>query len=231
MSRDDLYLFDRHDVHVGAHGVPDGIEQQLASLGHAPTDDDPARSNRNTHVGRGDAQVKAGFRIDFLGNRIARQCGLEGLVRLGQRARVTLAYDPARVYVGRVSHVYPYLDADTRTLRVRFVFDNPGLALKPGMYADVELDAQAAEGGVVPSAAILDAGPRQIVYVQTGEGRYEPRQVTVGLRGDGQAQVLAGVKAGDVVVDRANFLLDSESRLRAAIARAPGAGTAGGGPR
>jgi Cu(I)/Ag(I) efflux system membrane fusion protein len=153
------------------------------------------------------------------------------LVHVGQQARVTLAYDPAHVYRGRIAYVYPYLDPDARTLRVRFEFDNPGLALKPGMYATVELDAQAVEGVLIPDAAILDTGPRQIVYVKTGEGRYEPRQVTVGVRSDGQSQILSGVKAGEAVVDRANFLLDSESRLRAAVTRAPGAGTTGEGAR
>jgi len=153
------------------------------------------------------------------------------LVRSGQRARVTLAYDPSRAYSGRIGYVYPYLNTDTRTLRVRFELDNPGLALKPGMYANVELDAQAAEGVLIPDAAILDTGPRQIVYVKTGEGRYEPRQVTVGVRSGGQAQILSGVKAGEAVVDRANFLLDSESRLRASINRAPAADTTAGGAR
>ena len=153
------------------------------------------------------------------------------LVRPGQPARVTLASDPSKTYTGRITYVFPYLDTDSRTLRVRLEFDNPGLALKPGMYASVELDAQAVEGILVPDAAILDTGPRQIVYVMTGEGRYEPRQVKVGLRSDGQAQILSGVKAGEAVVDRANFLLDSESRIRAATTSAPGADTAGGGAR
>lgn len=153
------------------------------------------------------------------------------LIRLGQRARVTLAYDPARVYAGRITYVYPYLNADSRTLRVRFELDNPGLRLKPGMYADIELDAQTAEGVLIPDASIMDTGPRQIVYVKTGEGRYEPRLVKVGVRSDGQALILSGVKAGEAVVDRANFLLDSESRLRAAITSAPGADTVGGGAR
>jgi Cu(I)/Ag(I) efflux system membrane fusion protein len=153
------------------------------------------------------------------------------LVRSGQQARVTLAYDPERVYVGRITYIYPYLNPDTRTLRVRFEFDNPGLALKPGMYVNVELDAQAVQGVLIPDASILDTGPRQIVYVKTGEGRYEPRQVKAGLRSDGQAQILSGVKAGEAVVDRANFLLDSESRLRAAITSAPAADTAAGGAR
>jgi Cu(I)/Ag(I) efflux system membrane fusion protein len=153
------------------------------------------------------------------------------LVRPGQAARVTLAYDPSRTYTGRISYVYPYLNTDSRTLRVRFEFDNPGLALKPGMYANVELDAQVVRGVLVPDESILDTGPRQIVYVKTGEGRYEPRQVKVGVRSGGQAQILSGVKAGEAVVDRANFLLDSESRLRAAIGKAPGADTAGAGAR
>jgi membrane fusion protein, copper/silver efflux system len=153
------------------------------------------------------------------------------LVRLGQRARVTLAYDPSKTYTGRIGTIYPYLDPGTRTLRVRFEIDNPGLTLKPGMYANIELQAQAAEGVLVPDASILDTGPRQIVYVKIGEGRYEPRQVKVGLRSDGQAQILSGVRAGEAVVDRANFLLDSESRLRAAIGRSPAAGTAPGDAR
>jgi RND family efflux transporter MFP subunit len=152
-------------------------------------------------------------------------------VRLGQQARVTLAYDPSRTYTGRISYIYPYLNTDSRTLRVRFEFDNPGLTLKPGMYVNVELDAQAVQGILIPDASILDTGPRQIVYVKTGEGRYEPRQVKVGVRSDGQAQILLGVKAGEAVVDRANFLLDSESRLRAAIGRSPAADTTGGGAR
>ena len=153
------------------------------------------------------------------------------LVRPGQKARVTLAYDPSKVHTGRIRYIYPYLNADTRTLRVRFEFDNPGLTLKPGMYVNVELDAQAVQGILIPDASILDTGPRQIVYVKTGQGRYEPRQVKVGVRSDGQAQILSGVKAGEVVVDRANFLLDSESRLRAAIGRSPAADTTGGGAR
>jgi RND family efflux transporter MFP subunit len=151
------------------------------------------------------------------------------LVRLGQKARVTLAYDPGAGYAGRVSYIYPYLNTDTRTLRVRFEFDNPGQVLKPGMYATVELATEGAQGVLIPGSAIMDTGLRQLVYVQTGENRFEPRQVTVGVRSDDQAQILSGVKAGEAVVIRANFLLDSESRLRAAIARAPGADTTGRG--
>jgi len=153
------------------------------------------------------------------------------LVRLGQKARVTLAYDPGVGYSGRVSYIYPYLNTDTRTLRVRFEFDNPGQTLKPGMYVNVGLDTERAQGVLIPGSAIMDTGLRQLVYVQTGENRFEPRQVTVGVRSDDQAQILSGVKAGEAVVIRANFLLDSESRLRAAIGRSLAADTSGRGAR
>jgi RND family efflux transporter MFP subunit len=150
------------------------------------------------------------------------------LVRLGQVARVTLPNAPGVVHSARISYVYPYLDTETRTLRVRFEFDNPGQLLKPGMYANVELDGDATEGVLVPDAAIMDTGVRQIVYVQTGPNRFEPRQVSVGGRTGDQARILSGVRAGESVVIQANFLLDSESRLRAAIAGAPKAGAGAG---
>lgn len=141
-----------------------------------------------------------------------------GLVRLGQKATLTLPNTPGRRYSARISYLYPYLDAETRTLRVRFEFDNPGQVLKPGMYADVELQGEATDGVLIPDAALMDTGVRKIVYVQTGPGRFEPRLVTVGSRGGGDVRVISGVKAGEAVVTQANFLLDSESRLRYAIA-------------
>jgi multidrug efflux pump subunit AcrA (membrane-fusion protein) len=149
-------------------------------------------------------------------------------VRAGQEARVTLPNAPGVEIRGRVQTVYPTLDADTRTLRVRLEVGNRGLALKPGMFADVELRTQPVRGVLVPESAVLETGPRQVVFVRTGEGRFEPRTVSIGLRSDGQAQVLSGIAAGEAVVVRANFLLDSESRLRAALARTT-AGTAQGG--
>lgn len=147
------------------------------------------------------------------------------LVRLGQRATITLPNAPGRRYTARITYLYPYLDTATRTLRVRFEFDNPGQVLKPGMYADVELEGEATEGVLIPDAALMDTGVRQLVYVQTGPQRFEPRRVTVGARGGGEVRVISGVKAGEAVVTQANFLLDSESRLRSAMTGADTSGS------
>ncbi len=138
-------------------------------------------------------------------------------VALGQVARVTLPYDPSLSLSGRVAYVYPYLNPETRTLRVRLEFPNAELRLKPGMYADVTLEVDLGETLTVPDSAVLDTGTRQIAFVEVGKGRFEPRQVKLGARSSGTAQVLSGLQEGEAVVVRANFLLDSESRLRAAI--------------
>ncbi|MBI5171073.1 MAG: efflux RND transporter periplasmic adaptor subunit [Candidatus Eisenbacteria bacterium] len=144
-------------------------------------------------------------------------------VRVGQSARLTLSEEPGKVYTARITYLYPFLDTDTRTLRVRFEFDNPGQRLKPGMYANVELQGEHDEGVLVPNDAIMDTGVRQLVYVQTGDRRFEPRAVTVGGRTGDQALVSSGLEAGESVVVQANFLLDSESRLRAALQAVPAA--------
>ena len=139
-------------------------------------------------------------------------------LRLGQVGRLTLAYEPAKTLTGRVTYLYPTLNLDSRTLRARFEFPNPGFALKPGMYANVNLDVDDGPGIVIPDSAVIDTGERQVVFVALERNLFEPRLVVVGARSGGRAQVLSGVAAGERVVVRANFLLDSESRLRAAIA-------------
>jgi Cu(I)/Ag(I) efflux system membrane fusion protein len=152
-------------------------------------------------------------------------------LHVGQEAKVTLPYDPSRELAGRVTYVYPTLNPDSRTLRVRLEFQNPDFALKPAMFANVELPLEATDGIVIPDSAVIDTGERQIVFVSLGGGRFEPREVTLGVRSSGKAQVLSGVAAGDQVVTRANFLLDSESQLRAAVAgmkKSSGRGPGGG---
>lgn len=139
------------------------------------------------------------------------------VLRLGDRAKVTLPYDSATMLEGRIAFISPTIDPDTRALSVRLEFPNSGLKLKPGMFANVELEAEAVDGIVVPDSALIDTGERQIVFVGRGDGAFEPREVRVGARSEGKAQLLAGVAEGEQVVVRANFLLDSESRLRAAI--------------
>jgi Cu(I)/Ag(I) efflux system membrane fusion protein len=140
------------------------------------------------------------------------------LLRLGQEARLTLPYDPAVRLTGRIAYIYPTLDPETRTLKVRFDFANPDLKLKPGMFANVGLDTGGAQGVIIEDSAIIDTGERQVVFVSLGGGRFEPRQVRASVRSEGKALVVTGVAAGEQVVVRANFLLDSESQLRAALA-------------
>jgi membrane fusion protein, copper/silver efflux system len=132
----------------------------------------------------------------------------------GRPATVTLPYEDHRALRGRVAFVYPTVDAETRTLKVRLEFANPRGVLKPGMFVTVDLGVDTAEGLVVPDDAIIDSGTRQIVFVAEQPGRFTAREVAVALRADGQAVVRSGLAAGERVVSSANFLLDSESRLR-----------------
>jgi membrane fusion protein, copper/silver efflux system len=142
-------------------------------------------------------------------------------VKVGQHARMTLTYLPGETFHGRVQYIYPFLKEATRTARVRLVFPNKGLKLKPDMFAQVEMISPLKEPAVViPAEAVLDTGEKQHVFLALGQGRFEPRQVKVGVRGDdGQVQVLSGLKGGEEVVTSAQFLLDSESRFREAIAQ------------
>jgi membrane fusion protein, copper/silver efflux system len=138
-------------------------------------------------------------------------------VRPGQTARLSLSYEPDVVREGKVAYIFPDLDPATRTLRVRFDVANRDLSWRPGMYTDVVLDLGEVAGILVPDTAVLDTGERQIAFVETAPGRFEPRELAVALRREGQAVVASGLAAGDRVAVKANFLLDSESRLRAAI--------------
>jgi membrane fusion protein, copper/silver efflux system len=141
-------------------------------------------------------------------------------VRLGEEAAIVLPYEPARPLEGRVSFVYPTLNPETRTLKVRFDFANPGLLLKPGMFANVELSLASSEGLVVPDSAVMSTGERQVAFVRTSGEVFEPREVRVAFASEGNSLVLSGLNEGEQVVTRANFLLDSESRLRAVLAAA-----------
>jgi Cu(I)/Ag(I) efflux system membrane fusion protein len=139
------------------------------------------------------------------------------LVELGQPARVTLPYAPGRVWQGSVGYVYPTLAGETRTARVRIELANPDLALRPDMYANVELRAARGVRTLVPESAVLHAGERSFVFVDLGGGRFRPQRVEVGLRGAGRVEIVSGVEAGERVVSSGTFLIASESRLRAAL--------------
>jgi Cu(I)/Ag(I) efflux system membrane fusion protein len=157
-------------------------------------------------------------------------------VRIGAQAQVRLAAYPDRTFRGTTTYVYPTLTSETRTVAVRIELSNPGRLLKPAMFAQVELRAPAASPAlVVPSSAVIDTGMRRIVLVQAGEGRFEPREVRLGQRSEDWVEVLDGVREAERVVVAANFLIDAESNLKAAIGGfaaaaggEPGASTAGG---
>ncbi|MEE9165935.1 MAG: efflux RND transporter periplasmic adaptor subunit [Candidatus Neomarinimicrobiota bacterium] len=142
-------------------------------------------------------------------------------VKEGQVATMTLSYDPGKKYRGKVQYIYPYLEEKTRTIKVRLVFPNPSLDLKPGMYANVEIESSPVESVVaVPVEAVLFSGERNLVFVSLGEGRFAPRDVTTGIEsGDGYYEVKKGLSEGEVVVTSGQFLLDSESKLQESIAK------------
>jgi len=137
-------------------------------------------------------------------------------VTLNQPASVTFAAYPGETFRGTVSYVYPTLNAETRTVRVRLELPNPGLKLKPGMYGNVTVQTDAVNTLVVPKEAVLETGLRQLVYLDRGQGRYEPASVKLGRRSQDDVEVLEGLKEGDRIVTSANFLLDAESKLTSA---------------
>ncbi len=140
------------------------------------------------------------------------------LVRAGAKANVRINAYPDKVFRGTITYVYPTLTAQTRTIPVRIELPNPGQLLKPSMFAQIEL---AAGGGakvvVVPDTAVIDSGLRSIVLVELGAGRFEPREVRTGARTGDHIEIIEGVKEGERVVIAANFLIDAESNLKAAI--------------
>jgi RND family efflux transporter MFP subunit len=144
-------------------------------------------------------------------------------VRVGQTAAVALSYLPGRTFSGRVTLVYPVLEESTRTVQVRLEFDNPDLALKPEMYADVIIESDLGERLALPESAVLASGTRNVVFVAKGEGYFEPREVRLGVRLPEFVEVLEGVAEGDRVVTSGTFFVDSESKLKAAL-EAAGAG-------
>jgi Cu(I)/Ag(I) efflux system membrane fusion protein len=142
-----------------------------------------------------------------------------GLVKSGARARVKINAYPDKTFAGAITYIYPTLTAETRTIPVRVELANPGTLLKPGMFAQVELAAATADKVLaVPVSAVIDSGTRQIVLVQIKEGRFEPREVQLGARSENHVEVRDGVREGEEVVVAANFLIDAESNLKAAVA-------------
>jgi Cu(I)/Ag(I) efflux system membrane fusion protein len=141
-----------------------------------------------------------------------------GLVRLGSRTRVTVDAYPGRAFDGKVTFIYPTLNSATRTVQVRMEIANPDGLLKPAMFANVQIEAgSSAKVLAVPASAVIDSGTRQIVLVRLAEGRFAPRPVSLGRRGDDYIEISGGVAEGEQVVTAANFLIDAESNLKAAL--------------
>lgn len=153
-----------------------------------------------------------------------------GRIKLGDAATLTVDTFPGRTFRGRTDFIYPQVDMDTRTAKVRIIFPNPSLQLKPGMFAVVSLSVPLGRQLVIPASAVLQSGARQIAFVSRDDGYLEPREVQLGARSGDDVIILKGLDAGEQIITSANFLIDSESELQAALGSfvppPPGAGAA-----
>jgi Cu(I)/Ag(I) efflux system membrane fusion protein len=141
-------------------------------------------------------------------------------IKVGTPATVSLRSFPNEPHQGLVTFIYPeMMKPETRTVSVRIELPNEDGRMKPGMYADVAFQASTGNGAVtaVPDSAVIDSGSRQVVLVAKGDGRFEPREVKLGTRGEGYTEIKEGLKPGEEIVTSANFLIDAESNLRAAL--------------
>jgi Cu(I)/Ag(I) efflux system membrane fusion protein len=141
-------------------------------------------------------------------------------VQVGDMAEMNVTGIPGRAFMGKVTYIYPYLDAKTRTNKVRLEFANPDLSLKPEMFAHVRLKtSRQINAVVVPSEAIVRTGGREQIFISKGAGKFEPRIVKLGIEADGEIQIVEGLQAGEQVVTSAQFLIDSDSKLNEATAK------------
>src|SRR5208283_523736 len=153
-----------------------------------------------------------------------------GRIKVGAPASLTVDSYPGRAFQGKVDFIYPDVDMTTRTARARLVFSNSRMALSPGMFVNVSLQVDLGKQLTIPVSGVLQSGTRQIVFVDRGSGHLEPREVQLGPQANDEYIVLKGLQAGEHIVTSANFLIDSESQLQAAIGSyappPPGAGAA-----
>src|SRR5260370_30126644 len=151
-------------------------------------------------------------------------------MKVGAPATLTVNTYPGRTFTGRVDFIYPQVDMETRTAKVRVVFSNAGLQLKPGMFVNVSLKVPMGSQPVIPATGLLQSGTREIAFVERSDGYIEPREVQLGSRVGDDFIVLKGLKVGEQIITSANFLIDSESQLQAALGSfvppPPGAGAA-----
>ncbi|HEU4340369.1 MAG TPA: efflux RND transporter periplasmic adaptor subunit [Candidatus Binatia bacterium] len=138
-------------------------------------------------------------------------------IRPGQTASVSLSYDPSATIKGKVSFIYPYVDEKTRTAKARLDVPNPGFKLKPDMYVNAEMKIDGGRHLAVPEEAVLNSGLRKVVFIDKGNGHFEPKEIKLGAKMDGFYQVLSGLNEGERIASSSAFLLDSESRLAEAM--------------
>ncbi len=135
-------------------------------------------------------------------------------VKIGDVSRIALSYLPGREFSSKIDYIYPSLSAETRTAKVRFSIPNTGAQLMPQMFTGIEIKIGLGRKLAVPDDAVIDTGTRQVVYVDKGDGYFEPREVMLGLRAEGMREVIAGLKKGEKIAVSANFLIDSEAQLK-----------------
>jgi len=135
-------------------------------------------------------------------------------IHIGQKVEIRSQSFPGRSFTGAISYIYPFLDPKTRTVKARISMPNPGMKLKPDMFVNAVIRAPLGSSIVVPVTAVIDTGKRQVVWVESSPGLFEPREVKAGQRGDGSIQILAGLKEGDKVAVSGGYLIDSESQLK-----------------
>jgi Cu(I)/Ag(I) efflux system membrane fusion protein len=139
------------------------------------------------------------------------------LIKVGDKATISLSYFPGKEFSSTIDYVYPAIAGDTRSAKVRFTVPNPGNKLKPQMYTNVDVKINLGNKLIIPDDAVLDSGKRQLVYVDKGEGNFEPREVSVGMKSGGMVEITKGLKAGERVASAANFLIDSEAKLKGIV--------------
>ena len=135
-------------------------------------------------------------------------------IRIGQRVEIRSQSFPGKPFTGRISFIYPFLDPKTRTVKARVEMPNPGMRLKPDMFVNAVIKIPLASAFVVPVSAVMDTGKRQLVWVESSPGMFEPRDVQVGQSADDKVQILSGLKAGDMVAVTGGYLIDSEAQLK-----------------
>jgi Cu(I)/Ag(I) efflux system membrane fusion protein len=138
-------------------------------------------------------------------------------VKVGQPATIRLSHFPEKEFSSKIDYIYPTLSGETRTAKVRFSLPNPEGLLKPQMFTDVEIKIDLGKRLIIPEDAVIDTGTRKVVYLDKGEGYFEPKEVTLGLRTEGMVEVLKGLQEGEQVASEGNFLIDSEAKLKGVI--------------